>query len=237
MTTTKHADLYDEHAEDLLAAESFPDRVSLLQADASHPVPNDRIRIMWGQDMLSDVIDGRYRAVVCGVNDSDNSHGVIAQLVSLVTASQWTPESVTHYANMFHDAAHVHATLDHEPFVLKFDLDSVLVLAILRPKGHDYFSLPDLARGFQTVTKMLHGRADRRPICSVSFLGAKSNRLVVDEGSTEEPTFETVLRTMYAAGLRGDVYPSKYMWGNPEIGVFPSYPYPAGLERMRSGSS
>lgn len=229
--------LYSDNADDLVVPSSYPDRLTMLPVDATSPTPGDRIRIMWGQDMLSDVLDGRYRAVICGVNDDDNANGVIDQFVSLVTASQWSSNSVTSYAKMFHDSVNIHAVSDREPYILKFDLDSVLVLALLRPKNQDYFTLTNLARGFTTITKMLQGRADRRPVCSVSFLGAKSNRLVIDNDSQTEPSFETVLRTMYAAGFRGDTYPAPQMWSNPDVGVFPSYPFPAGLDRMRDGSS
>ncbi len=237
MPSTKQVHLYDGHAADLLAPSSYPDRVSLLPVDVTSPTPGDRVRIMWGQDLLSDVLDGRYRTVVCSVNDDDNGHGLIAQLVSLVTASQWSSNSVTSYAKMFHDSVNIHAASDREPYILKYDLDSVLVLALLRPKNQDFFSLTDMARGFSTVNKMLQGRPDRRPVCTVSFLGAKSNRLVIDNDSQTEPSFETVLKTMYTAGFRGDVYPAPQMWGHPDVGVFPSYPFPAGLDRMRAGSS
>jgi hypothetical protein len=237
MTSTIPPCLYDDNADDLMAPTSYPDRLSLLPNDVDTPKPGARIRIMWGQDMLSDVLDGRYRAVICGVNDEDNAHGVIAQLVSLVTASQWSTNSVTSYAKIFHESVNIHAASDREPYILKFDLDSVLVLALLRPKSQDFFTLTDLARGFTTATKMLQGRADRRPVATVSFLGAKSNRLVIDTDSHSEPSFETVLRTMYAAGYRGDVYPAPHMWSNPNVGVFPNYPFPAGVDRMRAGSS
>ena len=36
------------------------------------------------------MVQGRYRAVVCGVNADDNSHGVIAQIVDRVATSQWS---------------------------------------------------------------------------------------------------------------------------------------------------
>ena len=93
----------------------------------------------------------------------------------------------------------------------------------------------DLARGFQTVPKMLENRRDRRPVASVSFLGAKSNSLMDADG--REPAFETVLRTMYEAGYRGDVYPSLGMWELAPTGVFSSYPFPESLDEMRIGGS
>lgn len=238
MTTSQQTmQLYNDGADDLLSAESFPDRVSLLPAEHGAPQAGSRIRVLWGQDLLADVLDGRYRAVVCGVNDHDNSHGVIAQIVSLLTTSQWSSNSVTSYARMFQESIQVHAANDREPYILKYDLDSVLLLAMLRPRGREFFTVGDMARGFKTISKMLQGRADRRPVCSVSFLGATSNKLVVDDAHQHEPSFETVLQTMHDAGYRGDVYPSPKMWSYAHIGVFPSYPYPKGIDRMRSGSS
>jgi len=227
--------LYDDAADDLMHSSKAADRVTLLPGEQARLEAGARVRIMWGQDMLRDIIDGRYRSVICAVNDEDNAHGIIAQLVNLVATSQWSVPSVTSYARMFKDSVSVHAAHDREPYILKFDLDSIVILAILRPAGRDHFLLQDLARGFQTVTKMLQGRADRRPVASVSFLGAQSNRLIGADG--EEPTFETTLRTMHEAGYRGDVYPSPQMWGAGETGVFASYPFPESLDRMRGGSS
>lgn len=194
-----------------------------------------RIRVMWGQQMLPDVLAGRYRVVVCGVNSEDNSHGIVAQLVDLTQTSQWTAKSVTSYAKMFSEAISIHAADDREPYILKYDLDSILILAMLRPKGREFFTLEDLGRGFQTITKMLQGRRDRLPVASVSFMGARSNRLVESAANRHEPTFESVLRTMYESGFRGDVYPAPRMWTMGHIGVFPSYPFPEGLDRMREG--
>jgi hypothetical protein len=185
--------------------------------------------------MLRDVLDGRYRAIVVGVNDTDNSHGIIAKLVELIKTSQWSARAVTNYAKMFQDSVAIHAARDREPYVLKFDLDSLLILGLLRPKGRDHFTLDDLSRGFATVTKMLADRRDRLPVASVSFLNARANRLV--EAGGREPSFESVLRTMYNAGFRGDVYTAPAMWKSGHVGVFPSYPFPTGLQRMREGSS
>lgn len=231
--------LYEDDADSLLSPESFPDRVSLLPSDAGAIQPGARIRVMWGQDMLRDVLDGRYRSVICSVNDEDNARGIIAQLVSLVTTSQWSVHGLTSYARMFQESVQIHAAHDREPYILKYDLDSVLILALLRPKGRDHFTLADLGRGFQTVSRMIAGRSERRPICSVSFLGAHSNRLITGAGPNPEaePSFETVLGAMYKSGYRGDVYAAPAMWRLGHVGVFPSYPFPAGLDRMRSGSS
>jgi hypothetical protein len=227
--------LYDEDAEALLRSDLFPDRVTLLPGEGGAVSARERIRILWGQDLLRDLIDGRYRVVVCGVNDQDNSHGIIAHLVELITTSQWSAKSVTSYAKMFQESVAVHAAADREPYVLKYDLDSLLILGILRPKGRDHFTLDDLSRGFRTVAKMLGDRPDRWPAASVSFLNAKANRLIGPDGV--EPSFERVLRTMFNAGFRGDVYASPTMWRFGTVGVFPTYPFPAGLEQMRRGSS
>lgn len=233
--TASNARLYDDDADALMSSESLPDRVSLLPGAGGRVEAGRRLRILWGQDMLRDVLDGRYRTVICGVNDEDNSHGIVAQLVSLVSTSQWTVPSLTSYARVFQEAVSVHAANDKEPYVLKYDLDSILVLGLLRPHGRDHFTLKDLARGFQTVGRMLSGRVDRWPVASVSFLGARSNRLEDENGG--EPSFESVLRTMYESGFRGDVYPSPQLWNFGHVGVFPSYPYPESLDRMRAGSS
>jgi hypothetical protein len=251
-TATTPLRLYDDDADELMHSEKFADRVTLLPSGivgggggsggggsggggGGGAAAPERVRIMWGQDMLRDVLDGRYRAVVCGVNDSDNSHGIVAQLVNLVPSSQWTVSSVTSYARVFQESVGVHATSDREPFVLKFDLDSILILGILRPKGRDHFTLDDLSRGFRTISKMLRGRRERRPVASVSFLNARVNRLTNPDG--QEPSFESVLRAMYDAGFRGDIYPAPTMWQLGHVGVFPSFPFPEGLEQMRTGSS
>lgn len=227
--------LYDGDADHLMRSENAPDRLTLLPGATGKIRPGQRLRVMWGQDMLRDILDGRYRTIVCGVNDVDNSHGIIAQLCELVSTSQWASKSVTSYAKMFHDSVGVHAAHDREPYVLKFDLDSILILALLRPRGRDHFTLDDLSRGFMTVSKMLNDRRERLPVAAVSFLNARANRLV-DAGG-REPSFESVLKTMYHAGFRGDVYPAPTMWNVGQIGVFPSYPFPEGLDRMRQGSS
>ncbi len=232
--------LYDGESDSLVSADLAPDRVTLLPGENAPPSPAhvsaaERIRILWGQDMLRDVLDGRYRAIVVGVNDEDNSHGIIARLVELIHTSQWTAKAVTSYAAMFQESVAIHAARDREPYVLKFDLDKLLILGLLRPHGRDHFTLDDLARGFATVAKMLRDRHDRLPVAAVSFLNARANRLQGPDG--REPSFESVLRTMFGAGFRGDVYTAPAMWKVGHVGVFPSYPFPAGVSRMGEGSS
>lgn len=227
--------LYDDEGDLLVQADRRSDRVILLPAGDARTASRDRdrIRIMWGQHLLADLVAGHYRTVVCAVNDTDNSHGIIGELFELIATSQWTVKSATSFAKMFHESVTIHAAEDREPYILKFDLDRVLILALLRPVKRDHLTVEDLSHGFQTVQKMLAGRRDRWPVATVSFLGAKSNRLVAEKGG--EPSFETVLRTMYEAGYRGDVYPSLGMWEMAPTAVFASYPFPESLDVMRTG--
>jgi hypothetical protein len=227
--------LYEGDADHLVSTELAPDRISLLPGAGGKIRAGDRLRIMWGQDMLRDLLDGRYRTVICGVNDEDNSHGIIAQLVELVHASQWSARSVTSFARMFQESVAVHAAHDREPYILKYDLDSLLILALLRHKSRGHFTLDDLGRGFTTVAKMLRERRDRQPVASVSFLNARANRLVESDAAPTEPSFESVLRAMFHAGFRGDVYPAPAMWRLGHVGVFPAYPFPESLDEMRTG--
>ena len=227
--------LYDDDGDQLVEADRRADRIILLPSGDSRQASNtrDRIRIMWGHHLLADLVAGRYRTVICGVNDVDNSHGILGELLELVSTSQWTVKAATTFARMFHESVHVHAAGDREPYILKFDLDRLLILGVLRPRGQNHFTIPDLARGFKTIVKMLEGRWDRRPAASVCFLGAKANRLVGPDG--REPSFETVLRTMWEAGYRADVYPCSGMWEMAPTGFFASYPFPESLDRMRTG--
>jgi hypothetical protein len=236
-TASHRPRLYAGDGDRLMEADRRSDRIIILPAgdprDAT--IGGGAIRIQWGQSLLRDVLSGRYRTVICGINDQDNTHGIIGTLLELVTTSQWTIESATSYARVFQESASLHDRGDREPYVLKFDLDSLLILAILRPRGQDCFTLEDFERGFRTISKMLNNRHDRRPVASVSFLGAASNRLVDEHG--EEPSFEHVLRGMYTAGYRGDVYPSLPMWHKAPTGAFATFPFPESLDRMREGSS
>ncbi len=193
------------------------------------------VRVMWGQHLLDDLVEGHYRTLICGVNDADNTHGILGEILKLVPTSQWTLSSATSYAKVFRSAVNVHAKEDREPYVLKFDLDRILVLALLRPVGRDHFTLEDINRGFRTISQMLDGRADRRPVATISFLGAKSNRLL--DHNNREPSSEAVLKAMYDAGYQGDFYPPVSAWDAPRTGVFARYPFPAGVDRMREGSS
>jgi len=228
--------IYNGDGDRLVEAPRSGPRVTMVPSGNPRSVAGTRtIRLQWGQHLLNDLVEGRYRTVVCGVNDEDNAHGVLGELLKLIPTSQWSLTSATSYARMFRSAVAVHAREDREPYVLKFDLDRLLILALLRPADRDHFTLEDLYRGFRTVSKMLEGRADRGPACTVSFLGAKSNRLLDAHG--REPSLEAVLHAMHQAGFGGDLYPPVALWDVPQTAVFAAYPFPEGLNRMREGSS
>lgn len=229
-TQLKTPRIYDEEGDLLLEADRRADRVILLPSGDPRKASTDRdrIRIQWGQHLLADLLARRYRTLVCGVNPDNNSHGIIGELAALLPTSQWNNDSITQYARTF-----ARNLGKDEVLVLKFDMDLVTVLGLLRPPGRDHFTLDDLKRGFRKVAQMVESRYDRLAVASVSFLGAKSNRLVGPGG--EEPSFESVLRTMFEAGYRGDVYPSLAMWSAAPTGVFANYPFPESLKVMRSG--
>ncbi len=228
--------VYKGDADLLVEASTNAPCVMLLpQGDPRSATPRGKIRIQWGQHLLDDLVSGRYRTVICGVNSVDNLSGILGELLRLIPTSQWTLEGATSFASMFRDAVSIHAREDREPYILKFDLDRLLILALLRPAERDHFTLEDLFRGFKTVTKMLEGRRDRQPAASVSFLGARSNRLLDHNG--DEPSLEATLEAMYQAGFEGDVYPPVELWDSAPTGVFASYPFPESVDRMREGSS
>src|SRR5262245_59128586 len=95
--------LYDEEGDLLLEADRRSDRVILLPSgDPRKANPTrDRIRIQWGQHLLTDVLARRYRTLVCGVNPDDNSRGMIGELAALVPTSQWNADSITTHARTF----------------------------------------------------------------------------------------------------------------------------------------
>ena len=229
-TTHHQLRLYDDEGDLLVQSDRLADRVILLPSGDPRQASTDRhrIRIPWGQHLLADLLARRYRTLVCAVNDQDNSHGIIGEVAELLPTSQWNADSITSHARTFSKSGREGSLM-----VLKYDLDAVEVLALLRPPDQDALTLHDLARGFSKVAQMLEGRHDRLPTASVSFLGAKSNRLVDENG--REPSFESVLRTMFEAGYHGDVYPSLGMWELAPTGVFASYPFPGSIDDMRRG--
>jgi len=224
--TPTHPRIYDGDIDAMLDGLAAADRIRLLPDEPSLKQPDlkPKMRLMWGQHLLDDLVAGRYRSLVCAVNADDNSRGIIAQIADALPTSQWTPDSITRHA----------ATMvqDDRPIVIKVDMDLVEVLAILRPRSRDHLTLDDLAAGFTVVGEMLRARSQRRPAAAVSFLGARMNKLVGPDG--DEPSFETVLRTMHDAGFPGDVYPAPSMW-EAATGVFARYPFPDSVGRMREG--
>lgn len=222
--------IYEGEGDRLMQESEAADRIILLP-DArplKKPDPTPRIRLMWGQHLLEDLLAGRYRTLVCAVNDGDNSHGIIAQLAKLLPTSQWEEQSITAHAKLFGQGNPGAATR-----VLKYDMDAIEVLAVLRPAGRDHLTLDNLAQAMRIVKEMIARRSDRRPSASVSFLGARSNALKNAEG--REPSLEAVLRVMHEAGYAGDVYPAPSMWESAPTAVYARYPFPAGLESMREG--
>jgi len=201
----------------------------VLVPDAYPSKPPDttpRIRIMWGQHLLEDLLLGRYRTLICAVNDHDNRRGIIAQVAELLPTSQWDEPSITAHAARFRGNS-------GKVKVVKFDMDLIEVLAILRPPGKENLTVEDLAKAFRIVAQMISRKPGRVPSASVSFLGARANLLIDADG--QEPSFETVLRTMCDAGYCGDVYPSPAMWHMGQTGLYPRYPFPKSLDAMRAG--
>ncbi len=219
--------IYDGEGDQLMVVRELAERGILLpdKRPTKTPDPTPRLRIMWGQHLLDDLLAGRYRSFICAVNAQDNSHGIISQMARVLPTSQWSKRSITDYAAQFARSQRL--------TVVKFDMDAVEVLALLRPAGHEHLTLDDLSDGFKIVTEMIRRKTQRLPSASVSFLGAHANLLVDDAGA--EPTFETVLRTMHEAGYPGDVYPSPFMWESAPTSVFASYPFPASIDSMREG--
>jgi len=213
---------------DQFMQEDVADRIVLVPDAYPSKTPdrNSRIRIMWGQHLLDDLIDGRYRSLICAVNSHDNSRGIISQLASFSPTSQWDAESTTAYAH------HV-ARSSHKVRVLKYDMDTIEVLAVLRPANQTTLTLADLSASMRIVAEMLQRKPERLPAASVSFLEAHANHLVDDNG--RGPTFETVLSVMHTAGFHGDVYPSPGMWRAAPTAVFARYPFPASLDARRNG--
>ena len=223
-----HQKIYDGEADHLLVDHQLDERIILIPdgKPTSKPDASGRIRIMWGQHLLDDLLVGRYRSLVCAVNTEDNSHGIISQLATLLPTSQWDAASITSHAKTFAGRKSVS--------VVKYDLDAVEVLALLRPTNQAYFTLNDLAQGFHLVSQIVDRKHERQPVASVSFLGARANRLA-GEDPDHEPSFETVLHTMHDAGFSGDVYPAPWMWESAPTAVFARYPFPDSVEHMRHG--
>ena len=202
----------------------IPDAMPSKVPDATR-----RIRIMWGQHLLDDVRLGRYKSLVCAVNGRDNSHGIISQLAAMLPTSQWDEKAITAYAAHFAQPSGGRS----RPKVLKIDMDMVEVLAILRPPESAHLTVEHLSHAFGIVAEMIGHNSRRLPSASVSFLGARANALV--DGKGQEPSLETVLRTIYDAGYTGDVYPPPAMWRVSDVDLFARYPFAGSLDHRRSG--
>ena len=221
--------IYDGEGDSLMEADRQSNRLVIMPCGDPRKATPDRhrIRIQWGHYLLADMMTRRYRTLICGVNADDNSHGIISALGEMLPTSQWDNESITNYAKGYSEIS------PDKVLVLKYDMDDVNVFALLRPKNRDAYNLDDIRVGFTKIAEMIENRWDRMPCASVSFLGAKSNRLMGEDGN--EPSFESLLRTAHDAGYRGDIYPSVRMWELAPTGVFATYPFPDSLKIMRSG--
>ncbi len=219
--------MYDGDGDALFLESKLADKLVLAPEGQAigEADPRPRLRLMWGQYLLDDLLAGRYRSLVCAVNSQDNQLGIIGQLATMLPASQWTPESVTAHARQFAQRDKV--------TVLKYDMGLVEVLALLRPAQQEVMTLDDLSHGFDIVAQLLRHHTQWRPTATVSFLEGRANRLV--DAAGKEPSFESVLQTMYEAGYDGDVYPSPAMFEVAPTAVFGRYPYPGSLDQMRTG--
>jgi len=228
-TRLKDCHIYEGAGDDLMEQQVEGGGRIILLPDAppvqKGPDATEHIRIMWGQRLIDDLMAERYRTLICAVNSIDNSKGFIRSIAERLPSSQWREPMISDYAKHFVQPSRI--------TVVKYDLGSVEVLGILRPAQHEHLTLQDLSQGFSIATAMLNCRSDRFPVASVCFLGARANRLL-DAGG-HEPSFETVLQTMYKAGFRGDVYPSPWMWDSAPTAVFPRYPFPESLKQICEG--
>ena len=79
--------------------------------------------------------------------------------------------------------------------------------------------------------------------CPASVVRAALPRRVLVEGLGDG--FRKVARAVEGSDRgtggqssdEGDAYPSPHMWSLAGVGVYPSFPFPEGLEKMRRGSS
>jgi hypothetical protein len=230
MTETRNPHIYDGDGDSLMHCDASNEYDHLILVPDAFPSKTPdrsaRLRIMWGQHLLEDLLAGRYRTLVCAVNAEDNSHGIISQLATLLPTSQWGAPSITEHARQFSIVA-------DRAKVIKYDMDMVEVLAILRPKSHPHLTIEDLSKSFRIVAEMITRKTARLPSASVSFLDARANALVDKDG--RQPSFETVLRVMHEAGYTGDVYPSPSMWRAGHTGLYARFPFTGALDQMRGG--
>ena len=224
--------VYDADGDALMMREheELADRILLMPDALPSKVPDNqrRIRILWGQHLLEDLLAGRYRSLVCAVNPEDNSRGIIAQLAALLPTSQWDERSITANAKQF---AGTSPGGVERVKVLKFDMDVVEVLAVLRPAQRN-LTTDDLANAFRIVSEMIDRKPGRLPSASVSFL---AHGRTCWSGRTEKSRASKPSCAMHQGGYSGDVYPSPQMWHLEKIGLFPRYPFPETLDQLRRG--
>ncbi len=227
MKTQLRMRIYDGEGDRLMENRSATEQINLMPdtSETKTAGTGRRLRILWGQHLIDDLLDGRYRTLVCGVNAQDNSRGIIGQVAAMLPTSQWDHQAITDHARRL--------VQKHTVAVVKYDMDAVEVLGLLRPSSRKHLTLEDLSVGFGIAAEMIRRKPQRDPSASVSFLGAQVNRLLGDDG--EDPSFETVLRTMHQSGYGGDVYPAPGFWQMAPTGVFARYPFPPALETMRQG--
>src|SRR5947209_5658651 len=174
MTETKRPHIYDGDGDQLMHCDDSSDYDHLILVPDAFPSKtpdrSPRLRIMWGQHLLEDLLAGRYRSLVCAVNAQDNRRGIISQLAALLPTSQWDETSITSYARQFATGG---GGGSERVKVLKYDMDVVEVLAVLRPLQHEQLNLLDLRSAFEIVSGMINGKPGRMPSASVSFLGAR----------------------------------------------------------------
>jgi len=114
--------IYEGIGEDMAGQLEFDHRLILLpdaMPGQKDPDSTERIRILWGQRLIDDLMAGRYRGLVCAVNAKDNSHGIISLLAEKLPTSQWRESMITEYARHFVQPNNV--------TVVKFDMDRVKV--------------------------------------------------------------------------------------------------------------
>ena len=62
--------VYEDDGDLLMDASKVAAKVVVVPSgDPRSAAATDRMRLVWGQHLLSDLLDGRYRTVVCGIND------------------------------------------------------------------------------------------------------------------------------------------------------------------------
>ena len=226
--TLEQPHIYEGDGDRLMEQPDSGDRILLLPGPTQHergPDQIERMRIMWGQRLIDDLLANRYNSLVCAVNANDNSHGIISQLAKVLPTSQWDNASITEHAR--------HHVREKTMSVVKYDMDAVEVLALLRPAHHEHLMLEDIKAGFKMVSAMIARKPHRLPSASVLFLGARANRLIDEDGS--EPCMERVLGAMYDGDYRGDAYPANWSWESAPTGVFAGYPFPDSVKRMQEG--